>query len=97
MHSILQDVATATLASDLSSDPSKNEPVTDLKSLYWWASCLTGESRDQRWVMYRYIWPDSVQRVKRLVQTMTKGIVCLARLQGIGKTSALRALFFGNF
>jgi hypothetical protein len=46
--------------------------------------------------MYRYIWPDSVQRVKRLLQIMTKGIVCLAGLQGIGKTSALRALFYDN-
>jgi len=95
-HSILWDVATATLASDLSSSSSKSEPDTDLESLHSWASCLTGESRDLGWVMYRYIWPDSVQRVKRLLQTMTKGIVCLAGLQGIGKTSALRALFYDN-
>jgi len=89
-------VATSKLASDLSSGSSKNEPDTDLEFLHRWTSCLTGESRDLGWVIYRYIWPESVQRVKRLLQTMTKGIVCLAGLQGIGKTSALRALFYDN-
>ena len=46
--------------------------------------------------MNYYVWPEGVQRVKRLLQIMNKGIVCLVGLQGIGKTSALRALFYDH-
>ena len=95
-YSVLRDVATSKLASDPSSGSKGNEPGRDLELLHLWASSLTAESREPSWFVNYYVWPEGVQRVKRLLQIMNKGIVCLVGLQGIGKTSALRALFYDH-
>ena len=92
----LRDVATSKLASCISSVSAEAQTGTDLKWLRLWASWLTAESRDPGWFVNWYFWPESVQRVRRLLRTTTKGLVCVVGLQGIGKTSALRALYFSH-
>jgi hypothetical protein len=94
-YSVLRDVATSKLASFISSVSAEAQAGTNLKWLRLWASWLTAESRDPGWFVDRYFWPESIQRARRLLKASTKGLVCVVGLQGIGKTSALRALYFG--
>jgi len=60
--------------------------------LYSWASQLASESRSPDWVAGWYVWPEAVLRVQHQLETMKAGIIGLVGLQGVGKSSALRAL-----
>lgn len=71
----------------------ESEPVkSTVDELYSWASQLASESRSPDWVAGWYVWPEAVLRVQRQLETMKAGIIGLLGLQGVGKSSALRAL-----
>jgi hypothetical protein len=88
-------VATSKLASDLSSGSKKPEPDNSVPTseIYSWASQLASESRKLDWVLHWYVWPDTVREVIHKLETMSGGIVGLVGLQGVGKSSALQAIF----
>jgi GTPase SAR1 family protein len=91
-------VATSKLASDLSSGSKKPEPDkhVPISEIYSWASQLASESRKLGWVFYWYVWPDAVRELARKLETMNGGIIGLVGLQGVGKSSALRAILSGR-
>jgi len=60
--------------------------------LHSWAGQLASESRSPNWVAGWYVWPEAVLRVQHQLETMKAGIIGLVGLQGVGKSSALRAL-----
>jgi len=71
----------------------ESEPVkSTVDELYSWASQLASESRNPDWVTGWYVWPEAVLRVQHQLETMKAGIIGLVGLQGVGKSSALRAL-----
>lgn len=53
---------------------------------------LASESRKAGWILRWYVWPDAVREVTRKLETMNGGIIGLVGLQGVGKSSALRAI-----
>ena len=77
------------LASDLSSDAKKPEPVgsVPLTEIYSWASQLASESRKLNWVFYWYMWPDSVREIFHKLETMNGGIIGLVGLQGSARAA----------
>ena len=89
-------MATATLASDPSSDSKKPEPDNSVltSEIYSWASQLASESRKLDWVLYWYVWPDAVREMLRKLETMNGGIIGLVGVQGVGKSGALLAILF---
>ena len=91
-------MATSKLASDLSSGSKKPEPVSSVSvsEIYSWASQLASESRRLDWVFYWYVWPDAVREIVHKLETMNGGIIGLVGLQGVGKSSALRAIQVGR-
>jgi hypothetical protein len=91
-------VATSKLASDLSSDSKKPEPVSSVSTseIYSWASHLASESRKLDWVLYWYVWPDAVREIIHKPETMNGGIIGLVGLQGVGESSALLAIQAGR-
>ncbi|MCJ7455387.1 hypothetical protein MUP07_01410 [Candidatus Bathyarchaeota archaeon] len=97
-YSILRDVATSKLASDLSSGSKKPEPVSSVSTseIYSWASQLASESRKLDWVLYWYVFPDAVREIIHKLETMNGGIFGLVGLQGVGKSSALLAIESGR-
>ncbi len=71
----------------------ESEPVkSTVDELYSWAGQLASESRNPDWVTGWYVWPQAVVRVQHQLETMKAGIISLVGLQGVGKSSALRAL-----
>jgi len=88
-------VATAKLASDLSSDSKKPESGSSARTaeIYSWAGQLASESRKLDWVLYWYVWPDAVREIIHKLVTMSGGIIGLVGFQGVGKSSALQAIF----
>lgn len=99
MHSILRDVATRKLASDLSSRSKKSPPDNSVPTseIYSWASRLASESRKLDWVVQWYVWPDAVREITHKLETMSGGIIIgLIGLQGVGKSSALFAIYVGR-
>jgi energy-coupling factor transporter ATP-binding protein EcfA2 len=94
VHSILRDVATSKLASDLSSGSKKPEPDNSVPTseIYSWASRLACESRGPNWIDRWYVPPKGVIDAARKLETMDGGIVALIGQQGVGKSSALLAL-----
>jgi hypothetical protein len=83
---MLWDMATAKLASDLSSKRYDDVRV--------WAGLLAGESRGEAWVNGGYAAPDTVVRIARQLDTLRSGgLICLIGSQGVGKSSALMALY----
>jgi len=91
-------VATAKLASDLSSGSKKPEPDNSVPTseIYSWASQLASESRSPDWVFYWYVWPDAVREIIHKLETMSGGIIALVGFQGVGKSSALQAIRAGR-
>jgi len=86
------------LASDLSSDSKKPEPISSVPTseIYSWASHLTSESRKLDWIFYWYMWPDAVREIIHKLETTNGGIIGLVGLQGVGKSSALLAILTGR-
>jgi len=86
------------LASDLSSDSKKPEPVSSVSTsdIYSWASQLASESRKLDWIFYWYVWPDAVREIIHKLETTNGGIIGLVGLQGVGKSSALLAILTGR-
>ena len=97
MCSVLWDVATSKLASDLRSGPKKPAPVSSVSTseIYSWASELASESRKLDRVFYWYVWPDTVREVVHKLETMSAGIIGLVGLR-VGKSSALLAILSGR-
>jgi ABC-type sugar transport system ATPase subunit len=58
-----------------------------------WTSQLASESRDWGWIDEFYVEPDSVRRVLRQLDMMKGGVIGLVGLQGVGKSSALTAIY----
>jgi hypothetical protein len=88
-------VATSKLASDLSSGSKKPEPDNSVSTseIYSWASQLASESRKLDWVFHWYVWPDAVRKIIRKLETTSGGIIGLVGFQGVGKSSALQAIY----
>ena len=88
-------MATSKLASDLSSSSKKHEPASSVprKEIYIWASQLASESRKPDWVFYWYVWPDAVGEIVHKLETTSGGIFGFVGFQGVGKSSALQAIF----
>ena len=92
-------MATVKLASDLSSSGSKKpEPASSVQAseIYSWASELASESRKLDWVCDWYVWPDAVREIIQKLETMNGVIVGLLGVQGVGKSSALLAIWAGR-
>ena len=87
-------MATAKLASDLSSDSEKPESGSSVRTgeIYSWAGQLASENRELKWVWDWYVWPDAVLQIFHRLKTMNGGIIGLVGLQGVGKSSALTAI-----
>ncbi|MCJ7635767.1 hypothetical protein MUP77_25665, partial [Candidatus Bathyarchaeota archaeon] len=69
------------------------ERTIRIKEIYSWASQLAAESRFSTWMNYYYVWPKTVLRILDRLGSMSGGIIGLLGLQGVGKSSALRALY----
>jgi hypothetical protein len=91
VHSILWDVATPKVASDLIHGSERPEPVGSVPTseIYSWASQLAAESRDPLLRSKFYVWPKSLVGMSELLRRMKGGIICIVGLQGVGKSSAL--------
>ena len=64
-----------------------------ISDIYSWASRLTSE---ERWLIYTstcYVWPKSILQILHRLEHMRGGIIGLLGLQGVGKSSALSALY----
>jgi hypothetical protein len=61
--------------------------------IYSWASQLASESRKSDWVSDWYVRPDAVHEIIHKLETMRSGIFGLVGFQGVGKSSALQAIF----
>ena len=84
-------MATAELASDLSSGSKKPEPDNSVPTseIYSWASQLASESRKLDWVFYWYVWPDAVREIIPSSKRCD-GIIGLVSSQGAGQSRALQ-------
>jgi hypothetical protein len=82
VQSILRDVATSKLASNLSSGSKKPEPDNSVSTseIYSWASQLASESRRLHWFFYWYVWPDAVREIIQKLETMSGRIIGLIGL-----------------
>jgi len=60
-----------------------------------WASMLAGEAREPAWIRDFYICPHEIRNLAYQVDSITRGLVCLVGAQGVGKSSALKALYMG--
>jgi len=73
--------------------------LTETASIYFtavevrsWADKLTSESHGEYWTTQWYVWPDPVRRLARELNFMRGGVIVLIGLQGVGKSSALKAI-----
>jgi len=75
--SILRDVATSKLASDLSARSKRPQTVSPFPTseIYSWTSQLASESRKLDWGLHWYVWPDAVREVVQRLETMSGGII----------------------
>jgi len=91
----LRDVATSKLASDRRSGSEETEHAAAVQTseIYSWASQLASESRKSGWVSSWYVWPSAVQEMLHKLETTSGGIFGLVGFQGVGKSSALQAIF----
>ena len=60
-----------------------------------WANLLAGEARDPDWLRYSYVVPDVLSDIARELVDTRRGLIGLVGQQGVGKSSALMALFRG--
>jgi len=58
-----------------------------------WADELTSESHGEYWTTQWYVWPDTVRRLAHELVFMRGGVIVLVGLQGVGKSSALKAIY----
>jgi hypothetical protein len=90
-------LATAKLAANLSSHSKKLGRASDASRLVndvrWWASQLAAESRTPGWFAKSYVWPDELSRIWDDLKRMQKGLIGIVGLQGVGKSSALQAIY----
>jgi hypothetical protein len=88
-------LSTARRAFVLKSDSKGPESASSARvgEVYSWASQLASETRDVGWVNYWYIWPESVQRILRQLETMRGLVIGLVGRQGVGKSAALQAIY----
>jgi hypothetical protein len=88
-------LTTRKVASDLSSKSKKPEPVRSVRTteIYAWASQLASETRKSDWVLDWYVWPNAIREIIHKLETISGGIVGLVGFQGVGKSSALQAIF----
>jgi hypothetical protein len=73
----------------------KSESVDSkiINEVYSWANKLTAESRYQIWNEREYVWPKEVLKILQLLKTMKGGLIGLVGNQGVGKSSALMAIY----
>jgi hypothetical protein len=64
-----------------------------VEEVYAWASQLASESRDPEWINQWYMWPEAINRILHQLKMIRGGIFGLVGLQGVGKSSALQALY----
>jgi len=64
-----------------------------IADVYSWASQIASEERDLNWINHWYVRPDAVRRIQRLLENMRGGIIGLVGRQGVGKSSALQAIY----
>jgi hypothetical protein len=67
----------------------------DIDQVRGWASLLAGETRGPAWTRDFYVCPPEVSRLARQIDSITCGLIGLVGAQGIGKSSALMALYRG--
>ena len=88
-------MATSKLASDRGSGSEKPHQASSVPTseIYSWASQLASESRKSDWVSDWYVRPDAVHEIVHKLETTSGGIFGLVGFQGVGKSSALQAIF----
>ena len=60
-----------------------------------WASLLAGEARGPAWTRDFYVCPAEIANLAHQIDSFGGGLIGLVGAQGIGKSSALRALYLG--
>lgn len=66
-----------------------NDLQTRVREVYNWSVQLTAESRDEKW---SYYWPDVIRNLLAKLRIVTGALISLIGLQGVGKSSAMKAL-----
>jgi len=77
---------------NLAVDLRKLVPVDRIR---YWASQLAGETRDPDSLRYSYVVPDVLESMAREFASGRRGLFGLVGQQGVGKSTALKALFAG--
>lgn len=58
-----------------------------------WASQFAAESRVPGWIARSYVWPEELSRIWDHLEDMRGGTIGIIGLQGVGKSSALQAIY----
>lgn len=58
-----------------------------------WASQLAAESRVPGWSAKSYVWPEEVTGIWDQLENVGNGIIAIVGFQGVGKSSALQAIY----
>ena len=66
---------------------------SDTDNVRAWANLLAGEARGSGWITDFYVWPDEVRNLAHQLDSIRGGLIGLVGTQGIGKSSALMALY----
>jgi len=73
----------------------ESNPRPSAQDIRIWASCLAGETRPFGWIRESYICPDEIARLAQQQDVERPGPIGLVGTQGVGKSSALAALYYG--
>ncbi len=66
-----------------------NDLQTRVREVYNWSVQLTAESRDEKW---SYYWPHVIRNLLAKLRIVTGALIAVTGLQGVGKSSAMKAL-----
>jgi len=58
-----------------------------------WASEFAAENRTPGWIGECYVWPDELRGIWDQLGDMSAGLIGIVGLQGVGKSSALQAIY----
>jgi ABC-type sugar transport system ATPase subunit len=58
-----------------------------------WASQFAAENRSPSWIGEHYVWPDELRKIWDQLGDTSGGIIGVVGLQGVGKSSALQAIY----
>jgi hypothetical protein len=58
-----------------------------------WASQFAAENRIPGWVNAHYVWPDELWGIWDQLEDTSGGLIGIVGLQGVGKSSALQAVY----